>query len=145
MWADESGAYLLHAYSRASEERRLVPLQGKGRDSNGPNGSDVDTGADLLVRTTLRSASIGSLTGGIAPAPATAAVGADASTGASSAAPAAAGGADAAAEDEEWEGFGYNTDGSAVFNGGSYSAGPPLIGVKDRSNSLHCTAPPGPV
>ncbi|WIA08431.1 hypothetical protein OEZ85_007868 [Tetradesmus obliquus] len=130
VWADESGAYLLNAYSRASEQRQQVPADAD---------ADTNEDADMLVRTTLRSASVSSLIGGTsasraaarAAAERAAARAAEAAAGGSAAAAAAAvGGADAAAAeeaaaaDDDAEGFAYNSGGSVVFNGGSYSIGP---------------------
>eukprot|EP00879_Flechtneria_rotunda_P029684 GHRR01032123.1.p1 GENE.GHRR01032123.1~~GHRR01032123.1.p1 ORF type:complete len:450 (+),score=206.08 GHRR01032123.1:188-1351(+) len=68
----------------------------------------------MLVRTTVRSASISSLIG-------------FATAAAAAVATAAGPEAPGTAADDETEGFAYNQDGAVVYNGGSYSVGPELI------------------
>lgn len=103
MWADDSGRYLLHAYSRAAE----------GRVADHPDG-------DLFVRTTRRGAYLSQL---LAPPG-----GAEEDAGGAAGGGQAAGGG-GAEDEEEAEGFGYNAGGAVVFDGGSYSVGPLDIGV----------------
>jgi hypothetical protein len=153
VWADESGAYLTHAFCRVSEERQSVPADAadstdddaiiisssSGSSSGSSNAvsqqqqqqQDPEQGEmlDLLVRSTLRSASISSLIGGVSTAAAAAAAVADNPT--SSLESAAAAGSSDAAQDDELEAIAYNTNGSVVFNGGSYSLGPELIEVPE--------------
>lgn len=139
VWADESGAQLMYAYSRASEARQTVQVASSSSSlQDAAAGVAADLGLavpddgeyeelDMLVRTTLRSASVGSLIGGTS---ATAAAAAAAERdGTSSAAAAGASMTAAAATDDESEGFAYNRDGCVVFTGGSYSLGPELIGA----------------
>jgi hypothetical protein len=150
VWADESGAYLTHAFCRVTEERQSVPADAAdstdddNTDSSSSSSSavsdqqqqDQEQGAtgemlDLLVRSTLRSASISSLIGGVSPAAAAAAAAADSPSSSPEAAAAAAAGSSDAAQDDELEAIAYNTNGSVVFNGGSYSLGPELIEVPE--------------
>ena len=152
MWADESGAYLTHAFCRVSEERQSLPAVppagSAGEDKQQQQQQQQEEGGemlDLLVRTTQRSASIASLIGGVSAAAAAAeAAGAAASSSPSTAAAEAAGvtpvtaassQASDAAEDEDLEALGFNTSGSVVFNGGSYSLGPEVIEVPDLDDN----------
>jgi hypothetical protein len=142
VWADASGAYLTHAFVRVSERRQLVPAEqlaeggalggaalggGSGGGGGGPAAAGGTLGAgeelDLLVRSTLRSASISSLIGGTAAAAAAAGDGATAAASSSTSTSTSTGGT-AAAADEEQEALAYNVGGCVVFNGGSYSLGP---------------------
>lgn len=127
VWADEGGAYLLHAYSRASEARQLVPapLDSDAEDA-GPEQQQQQEQLDMLVRSTVRSSSISSLVGGVTAAAAAAAGGSvSGAAGAGSDAPAPS----PAAADDESEGIAYNQGGSVVFTGGSYSVGPEYAGA----------------
>lgn len=139
VWADESGAQLMYAYSRASETRQIVPVSSSssslqqsiddtaaaaaiaaehGGQTTSPE-QDNGEGVDMLVRSTLRSASIGSLIGATSAA---AVVAANANQQGATAHDSAA------AADDESEGFAYNSGGAVVFTGGSYSLGPEQIG-----------------
>jgi hypothetical protein len=127
-----------------SEDRQSIPADAAddGADDNSSSSSsqaDASQDAemlDVLVRSTQRSASIASLIGGVSAAAAAAAANATSpssstTTSSTPAASAAAGGSPEAAEDEELEAIAYNTNGSAVFNGGSYSLGPEVIEVPE--------------
>lgn len=115
VWADAQGAYLQYVFTRCSELRDAQHADG-----------------DLLLRKTRRAVSLVELAT-LAPigaaATAAAAVAAAGSGETESSATAAVDvSGDEESDDVDVEGFGYNENGSVIFDGGSYSVGPVYIG-----------------